>query len=1023
VIDMGIRPIRSLRFPNDSGLVGTAVVGSSYAGDRRDGDNFKNYHIDDTGLLIYYNFEEDLGSKFPNVTGYTQGSGSGYTYIMTITISNPNDYDLTDYQIKIDLSPYLPYTTHIKITEDAEGNQVLPFVYVNDDESISDTPTTKVWVKIPNIPANGETVIYVFEADTNYATTGDNVFDFFDDFEGTDLDTNKWTLVNDLGATVSISNSKLSMYYEGSAHASTYIYSNQSFDFSKSFVIEYYGTFYHTSGYKGIKVGMISDTTDITDNFEVLDDWDNIADGVSYRYAVKTKIEGTLYTGNFIDKTDSNFEPITGKFTIIHNPGNFLKGILPTNEVSQTDTTFTSGTPRVIFRIQSWGDYGDNKLDVKLDWIRVRKYADQEPTYTINIETVGFKYRMPITIQENSGNTLTDFQVRIEVDTETLINQGKMNSDCSDIRFVQEVNGEKYFLPYWIESGAGTSSTVIWVKVKEIPANGTATIYMYYGNENATSKSNGEVVFEFFDDFEDGTLDTTKWNVLAGTVTEENSMLSIQYDGNGRAKVLANYNLPVSEIVEVRVSYTTLDTSSSDWFGLSFSLNSDGSVNTGHAEWGILAYWRQNGNVEYVDGTNSGLLFTETHSSEDFFSAGMIDTTVLYVATQNNKKDATTVTLGTSNYFQLSCYYTSVNIDWVCVRKYASSEPTTSLGTEEDNPDYIEPLITFDAIITGSYNNTDTDGISGKYIELTGGTLEIENFDKLTFSNGITLSFYLNTTNSDETIITTGNNNFSVSLNTGNVSISFTDSTSTTYNLTSSTQVNDGNWHRITIVINPNNYVRLYVDRQQEDEVSISGDHTSIQGTTFSITSGTGTKIDEFKIYDYVKSWAYITMQRNYEAGRVWQVISGGYELQEGKMILKGKVLYRGWAYHNSLDVNDIFKANDVRIEVRTTTDISIMFKYLDSDNYYKVEVSGGNVYLKVVSGGSETELGSSTISSIQGVLIFSEGDWIEVFVDESGTYKRIISVNDSSINQEGNIVLEGNGSEITKVVLSKISN
>jgi len=113
----------------------------------------------------------------------------------------------------------------------------------------------------------------------------------------------------------------------------------------------------------------------------------------------------------------------------------------------------------------------------------------------------GWQYRKPITITEQSGNTLTDYQVRLEIDTASLISQGKMNSDCSDIRFTDENDNE---IPYWIESGCNSANTVIWVKVPEIPTSSSTTIYMYYGNSDATSESNvnevwGGSVFAFYD--------------------------------------------------------------------------------------------------------------------------------------------------------------------------------------------------------------------------------------------------------------------------------------------------------------------------------------------------------------------------------------------------------------------------------------------------------------------------------------------------------------------------------------------
>ena len=113
-------------------------------------------------------------------------------------------------------------------------------------------------------------------------------------------------------------------------------------------------------------------------------------------------------------------------------------------------------------------------------------------------------YRIPINITEQSGSTLTDYQVKVVVDTATLISEGKMNSDCSDMRFVD--SDDVTSLSYWIESGCNTANTIVWVKVPSIPASSNKTIYMYYGNPTATSESNGTAVFDFFDDF---SIDTT----------------------------------------------------------------------------------------------------------------------------------------------------------------------------------------------------------------------------------------------------------------------------------------------------------------------------------------------------------------------------------------------------------------------------------------------------------------------------------------------------------------------------------
>jgi hypothetical protein len=117
----------------------------------------------------------------------------------------------------------------------------------------------------------------------------------------------------------------------------------------------------------------------------------------------------------------------------------------------------------------------------------------------------GWAYRRPITVTNNTASALTNYQVLVIIDTQTLISQGKMRSDGGDIRFTG--SDGVTLIDYWVESGINTTSTRIWVEVPSIPASGSTTIYIYYGNPSATSLSNGEATFLFFDTIPD----LSKW--------------------------------------------------------------------------------------------------------------------------------------------------------------------------------------------------------------------------------------------------------------------------------------------------------------------------------------------------------------------------------------------------------------------------------------------------------------------------------------------------------------------------------
>jgi gliding motility-associated-like protein len=97
---------------------------------------------------------------------------------------------------------------------------------------------------------------------------------------------------------------------------------------------------------------------------------------------------------------------------------------------------------------------------------------------------VGWDFVQPITINNNAPvATSANLQTLLVLDTQTPISQNKMLANGNDIRFVYESCGN--YLDYYIENGLNTPNTNIWVKMPSIPANGSITLYWYYGNTTA----------------------------------------------------------------------------------------------------------------------------------------------------------------------------------------------------------------------------------------------------------------------------------------------------------------------------------------------------------------------------------------------------------------------------------------------------------------------------------------------------------------------------------------------------------
>jgi Domain of unknown function (DUF2341)/Secretion system C-terminal sorting domain len=143
-----------------------------------------------------------------------------------------------------------------------------------------------------------------------------------------------------------------------------------------------------------------------------------------------------------------------------------------------------------------------------------------------------WKYRVPVVINNAGNGALTNYQVKMTVNTATLVTAGKMRADGGDIRFTES----NCCTPvcHWVEKGMNTVSTTIWVKMTSLPAGGLDTVYLHYGDTTQTSTANGDCVFEFFDDFSGTTLNLSKWTVRGtpGVLTVGAGQLTFQGNGN-----------------------------------------------------------------------------------------------------------------------------------------------------------------------------------------------------------------------------------------------------------------------------------------------------------------------------------------------------------------------------------------------------------------------------------------------------------------------------------------------------------
>jgi len=286
-------------------------------------------------------------------------------------------------------------------------------------------------------------------------------------------------------------------------------------------------------------------------------------------------------------------------------------------------------------------------------------------------------YRKSISVTNSSGSNLTDFQVSISIGTSQLIADGKMQTDCDDIR-ITDINGN--LLPYWIEENnpgcnSASGDTKIWLKANSLPTSG-ATIYAYYGNSSASNNENGDNVFEFFDDFKNG---TSKWTfetgVTASIITESNNKIMALSNATTWKGAFAGNESMNNYYFESRLK------TSNTRGGLYIRHKASGNTDNGY-------YLRTEGdNFGYSQNDSAlGAYGTYTLDTNTWYNMKIlaVGTSVSLFINDINQNINQVVQNSTGSIGVSPIEPASISsYDYIFVHKYASTQPTTSNQSEE----------------------------------------------------------------------------------------------------------------------------------------------------------------------------------------------------------------------------------------------------------------------------------------------------------------------------------------------------
>ncbi|MEM5810918.1 MAG: DUF2341 domain-containing protein [Candidatus Aenigmatarchaeota archaeon] len=351
---------------------GGASIGSGYAGTAAPTD----------GMIIQGNVGIGIGTMslptrlYVKTTDSTtipfQVEGVVNGYRKPITIDNTqNSNTLTDYQVLVTLDTASLITAgkmrsdcgDIRFT-DSDGSTQLSYWL----ESGCNTASTKIWVKVPSIPASSTKTIYVHYGNPSAesASNGDNTFKFFDDFLGNSLDTTKWVVYSNAGGNITVSNGIATLTSNSSINSS---YTIRNTSLNTPFEVRWKARPYsQDEGYSAYEFQGIKKS-----------------DG-SYNTAYYTWYNNrrSIVYGNEID--NSGPTPYGAmKIHKITSVGSTVRYYVDDAEVSNSPQTGSYSSSYVEFSVFRSDISGNSKLEV--DWVFVRNFSSPEPTTSVGSES------------------------------------------------------------------------------------------------------------------------------------------------------------------------------------------------------------------------------------------------------------------------------------------------------------------------------------------------------------------------------------------------------------------------------------------------------------------------------------------------------------------------------------------------------------------------------------------------------------------------------------------------------------
>ena len=271
-----------------------------------------------------------------------------------------------------------------------------------------------------------------------------------------------------------------------------------------------------------------------------------------------------------------------------------------------------------------------------------------------------FTKRINLSVNNTGGGALSDYQIYVNLSPNP-INASSMrvyNTTSCNIR------------PHWSENITGGNSYGVWINYSAIAASAwTNNTAIYYNNIAASSTSEGDTTFIFFDDFPGSSLNTTtKWTIDVGDPVVDSGYVNLTGD-----RIHTQLSFPYNTSTRLKVDPIVESADQENVWG--FGTAWFGTYQTGrtltHESANEIQSWTKNLNEQISDIHRNGttnVIFIEDGATKNTHST--------QVPSGNEP-----VKLSTDTLTELWC-------DWVVVRKYEFPEPTWMLGSIESLSEY-----------------------------------------------------------------------------------------------------------------------------------------------------------------------------------------------------------------------------------------------------------------------------------------------------------------------------------------------